>query len=529
MNVNIRGGANLNVIDRETGEVKVSHSFNLITKYGLSRILAPKDREEKVATHLCIGYKEDEPSVEEDLVPSNYFIAECSERINDASTNGDSSSCTWQVALGTELPVGFTFNHVYLARKDDAGILRPLTSLKFRNGDGTPFEYTHTERHSVGIHYNINMILGTVTGASSFVKGAKTTGGTSTYDTYLWDDRVLAGKGKSYESSNSGSSSANYAYINSHTGYFNDEGNWIQIYEIVVKPMAYSEFMCFRMGISFIYLTTTRGRGTETIELKFEISDMPEEYDVPIAITSITTQSTSTGDRAITFNGAPYQHFEVYSGNYLLLTQTLDSKGQVTVGSNPKTIIDVTTNQTINAPEEYMLSSGGKLRVVSKTRTGTVETTLFAPDLQADNVKAIWFTSPTTIRAVANYNDEITISWYKEYTDNSVRVNALNKGICTTVFEEDDRYYYCDIDVSEFDPQIHRHVEYICKDAAGNVYDSNRESGAKLLVNYAEGVNYSNANNFTYEYGLRNTMYINPDMPDNDYHLALKVLSGGIS
>lgn len=529
MNINIRGGANLSVIDRETGEVKVSHSFNLITKYGLSRILAPKDREEKVATHLCIGYKEDEPSVEEDLVPSNYFIAKCNETIDEWSNAIGAASCNWRILLGTELPIGFVFNHVYLARKDDEGILRPLTSLKFRNGDGTPFEYTHTERNSVGINYSIDLLLGEVTGSSNFVKAARITSNVSTYDSYLWDDRALAGKGKSYESSSATRDSANYAYISSHNGYFNDEGNWIQIYEIVIKPLAYSEYICFRMGISFIYLATTRGRGSETIELKFEISDMPEIYDEPVPMTSVSAEPSPDGTRTVTFRGAPYQSFEVYSGNYLLLTQTLGSQGRISVGSNPTTVIDVTTGLSLPAPESYMLSSGGKLRIVTKTRKGTAETTLIAPDLQADDVKAIWFTSPTTIRAVANYNDEISISWDKEFTAYTTRVNSINKGKCTTVFPEDDRYYYCDIDVSEFDPQIHRRLQYTCTDAAGNVFDSYRNSSRKLLINYVEGINYFNAHDFDYEYGLRSNYPITSDMPDNDYHLALKVLSGGIS
>lgn len=530
MKVSIRGGANLHVIDRNTNEVKAIHSFNLVTKYGLSRILAPTDRGEAIATHLCIGYKTDEPSVYENTIPANYFIMPCKERISPYDANGEMNEASWRNIVGDELPVGFQFNHVYLAYKDKDGVLHPLTSLKFKNNDGTPFEYTHTAKNSVGIYYNLTMLLGNSTGSSSAVTGVALTSTSNLYDEISWFNRELAGHGKKYESTSDNNKVDTFSYIKDHNGYFNEAGNWIQTYDIAITAMSYGRDICFRIGICYVLLKATQNRANEVIELKFEIMDLPEEYGEPKPVTSIVSAPTGTNYeselRTVKIIGAPFQVVEIYSGNYLLLTQTLNKNGEVVVGSNPSTVIDITTGLGVTAPENWMLSSGGKLRVVSKTRKGIVESTIIAPDLQADDVKAIWFIAPKTIRVVSNYNDEIQLSWYKAYTD--TRINSINKGKCTTIFEEDPRYYYCDIDVSEFDPQVHRSVKYICTDAAGNIFNSNSNS-SKLLINYVDGVNYSNANSYTYEFGLRKTVGFGSTDPENDYHMALKLLSGDIS
>lgn len=530
MKVSIRGGANLHVIDRNTNEVKAIHSFNLVTKYGLSRILAPTDRGESIATHLCIGYKSDEPSVYEDAIPANYFIMSCIESISPYIANNEINETSWKKIVGDELPVGFQFNHVYLAYKDKNGILHPLTSLKFKNSDGTPFEYTHVAKNSIGIYYSLSMILGTSTGSSSAITSVSLTNNSNLYDEFSWFNRELAGHGKKYESSKSDNDVNNFSYIKNHNGYFNEAGNWIQTYDIAIKALSYGNDICFRIGICYVLLKSTTHRANEVIELKFEIMDLPEEYGEPKPVTAIVSSPTGTSYesevRSIKIIGAPYQVVEIYSGNYLLLTQTLNKSGEVTAGSNPTNVFDITTGLSVPAPETWMLSSGGKLRVVSKTRKGTVDTELIAPDLQASDVRAIWFIAPNTIRVVSNYNDVIQLSWCKEYTD--TRVNSINKGTCTTTFDEDPRYYYCDIDVSEFDPQIHRKVSYLCTDAAGNIFNA-RSNSNKLLINYVDGLNYSKANNYTYEFGLSRELGFSSGDPENDYHMALKILSGDIS
>ena len=72
MQLGIHGEVELHFTDRVTGTVEAHRCLNLITKYGLKRFLAPKDLGEQTATHLCVGYREEDASIDDDIVPSNY-------------------------------------------------------------------------------------------------------------------------------------------------------------------------------------------------------------------------------------------------------------------------------------------------------------------------------------------------------------------------------------------------------------------------------------------------------------------------
>lgn len=528
MELGIQGEVKLHFTDRVTGKVETQTCFNLITKYGLKRFLAPKNLSDQTVTHICVGYRVEDPSVEDDLVPSNYCAKEVSESLFARTTLSDNNSSSYQTVFGDDMPVGFRFNHMCLAYKDENGELHALTSLKLKNNDGSIIDYTHTSRYNVGVHYSLVFNLTGTTGKSTYVTGVTLLDSQYMYYAHPYLKHELNGDCLYTEASDK---QDNPAYIKSFDGYFNDDGNWVQIYNVVMTPRSYSSNADFRFGLGNFRLICTNHRGSEEVEIKFVVRQITDAENIPKPVESVTIKVNGSGyyvedTRYVLIKGPPYQDIEVYFGKYLLSRFYLGATGQHHTTSRFSKMTDPITNEKVDVPAEYMLSSGYKIRFVSKTRTGMTEVLLDTPDMEANNVKAIWFVGPRTIRAVSNYGDKIQIT----YDDNvysspsSYTIHPIF-GECTTEFAEDPGYYYCDINLGEdFDPTKVKYMSYICTDLAGNVWHGT-SSDQKYLHNYIPGIDYSNANSDFYSGRIEHDMALK-DI--NNYNFNFRVLSGEI-
>lgn len=529
MQLGIHGEVELHFTDRVTGTVEAHRCLNLITKYGLKRFLAPKDLGEQTATHLCVGYREEDASIDDDIVPSNYCSIKTSEYTHAPSTVKDSMATAYQAIFNENMPVGFRFNHMHLAYQDSDGVLHALTSLKLKNEDGSFVDYTHGTRYNVGVHYSINFNLIGVGGSSTFVTGAKLASSEGIDYVVPYLKNSLNGKGIYTEA---GNTQSNPAYIKSFDGNYNEAGNWEQNYTIVVTPRANSSTIYFKIGIAYLRLNTTHGRGTEEINLKFEVKPLSELDLTPKPITNVAIKVNGNGyyvedTRYVLITGAPFQEVEVYFGKYYLTGFYLGASGELHRTSYFTTMTDTETGAVVNVPEKYMLSSGLKIRFVSKTRNGMVEALVDTPDLQANNVQALWFINPTTLRVVSNYGDKVQITY-----DTSVYSNAYNivtnpfVGNCTTEFSEDPGYYYADIELVDFDASKVQDINYICTDLAGNVWNPNSNGGKRQVYNYIPGIDYATAKKNYYRQQYEHTMY---NENSNNYNLNFRVISGDIT
>lgn len=527
MNVGIYGGVELQFTDHITGEVSTLNCPNLITKYGLKRLFGPKNLTDKCANFICFGYKEDEPSVDESVIPDTYIKVQVNESAAINTAPFTSTYRNWMANLHeANAPEGFRINHIYLAYTDDDGIVRPITSLKLKDVNGQPVDYTHINTTMLTASYTIflNIVPGTIN--SSVVTGVE-------LSDYLYNATnlipyELKEKNRYYEGTWNGHGVASGpSYIKSSSGEFNSDGDWVQRYEINITPYQYGTRVSFYLGICPISLITISGRGTETVNVDLVVKALSSEELLPRPVTSIDikprNQQYNMDMRYVEISAPPYQWVDMFFGKYYLSSVYIGATGKAWISSYYYKILNLETGQQEEPANGFILSSGESVTFVSRTAAGKCKVDLITPDKENDDLIAIWFTSPTTIRAVARYNDNIKLYWYTDpYVSSPTRYDTTAKaeGTCTTQFEDDNRYYYCDIDVSSYDPQLSQEIGYTCTDAAGNVYSDLDPS----LANYVPGYGYEQAKR---PYVSVTDIYISDDI--NTYSMSLKILSGVIT
>lgn len=538
MEIGIKGSAELQITDHVSNEVITVKCDNLITNFGLKRLFAPKNLHERTATHFCFGYRTTDPTHEEEVVPDNYTVipvyAETGNWLNDVSAYG-----RWSQASGAldSIPVGTTFNHMYLAYKDPDGILWPMTSLMFVNKLGELFEYVHSDTTSLYATYFINVNI-----TSSVLPGEIKSVTFST--TQLPNDGVLYRDTKEDKVYYEDQPNKNYgtpAMIEGGDGVFLENGTFQQKYKITTKAYSYGRDFTFLIGFLHWKFTTTNYRATATYQLELNIKQLPEEYLEPRAATSIVVSppayiNNDYDRRQVKVSAPPYQWIDIYYGNLFISTHYIGPLGYIFRNSWISTAYDPTGKEV--TVERWAMSSGDPIRIVSRTLKGSTEVTLMSPDLESEDAVALWWIGPTTIRVVAHINDTVDIMWNKDiYEDGASRggstgnwVESGNRGKCTTVFNADEQTYYCDIELANYDPLLKPIIGYKVTDLAGNVFTGTYSYKAYYANNYMEGMSYEQAKDVGSSYGGQVEGNSNDKFSKelNNYHKTLRLLSAEI-
>lgn len=534
MEIGINGGASLQITDHNTGEVAIVDCCNLITNYGLQRLFTPKNLRDKCATHICFGYRTTDPTYADDHIPSNYTFVEILSEVTTYNS-AESVTCTWRHVADAmkDVVVGTKFNHMFLAYKDSDGIFWPITSLMFKNPEGELFEYEHSDTKSLSATYyvNLNLVSRTINTTDYRAISFNQTQG-DTAGIYLRDlKEPLA-----YYENEPNVNEAAPAMLKGGVGQLLEDGTLKQKYTLVVKAYQYSSTIAMKIGFAIWSFTPTNNRANASYEIELTLRQPPIESLDPRPPTSITI-SPSGGSyeedrRRIKITAPPYQWVELYYNNVYLSSHYIGATGETFRSSYVSKGYDQNNQEVVF--DSWLLSSGNRVKVITRTAKGLLETMMETPDLQADDLIAIWWTTPTTLRAVSRINDTISIQWaddiYKDGSSSrgSNMVESGNSGKCTTLFDEANDYFYCDIEMVGYDPLTKPWIAYKVTDAAGNVFSGTYSDAVYYADNYFPGASYEqalDAKTRRVEAG-KNPWEYNAEV--NKYHYSFRVLSAEI-
>lgn len=536
MEIGINGGVSLQITDRISGEVMTVDCHNLVTNYGLQRLFTPKNLRDKCATHFCFGYRTTDPAYTDDHIPSNYTFVDIASEV----TNYDSEmvvSCSWQHisnAMNGVAP-GTKFNHMFLAYKDKDGIFWPITSLLFKNPQGELFEYEHSETKTLYATYHITLNLVNRTFNTTDYKAIGFNQLQSdTVGVYLRDTKEPL----AYYENEPNVNEAAPAMLKGGVGELQEDGTFKQKFQLVVKAYQYSGTIAMKIGFAIWNFTPTNNRANATYEIELLVKQQPIESLDATAATGIVILARPnayyTEDfRWVKISAAPYQWVELYYNNLFISAHYVGPSGYIHRSSYVKNGYD--TNGNAVKLESYIMSSGNRIKVITRTAKNLVETMLNTPDLQQDDLIAIWWINPTTLRAVSRINDVISIQWvdniYKDGRDSrgGYNVESGNKGTCTTLYDEENDYFSCDIELVGYDPQKHPFLAYKVTDAAGNVFDGTYANGISYINNYMPGMTYEKAlaaRKGNISQGGTTPYEYNQEV--NEYHYSFRVMSAEI-
>lgn len=534
MEIGVNGRVSLQITDHISNEVVTVECSNLITNYGLQRLFAPTNLKEKTATHLCLGYRTTDPTYTDNSIPADYIFVEATGTPSYVSE--DVVTCTWrhnQAGLAN-IPVGTKFNHMYLAYKDADGIFWPITSLMFKNTDGELFEYEHSANTSINATYLISLnISGRTLSTTDYKAVLFSEYQTETEGVYLHDlKEPLA-----YYENDPDTREEAPALIKAGTGVVAEDGTFKQKYTIKVKSYSWAGAFVFRIGFAYWRFNPTNYRVAGSYELELTIKQPPIEAADPRPATSIVISPSGGGyetdRRRVKISAPPYQWVDLFYNNLYLGSDYVGPSGFFYRSSYIENAYDENNEQVYVG--QWLMSMGNRIKVVTRTAKGYLETMLPTPDLQADDLIAIWWLNPTTIRAVSRINDTISIQWTDDiYKDGrSSRGNFIetgNSGKCTTLFDEANDYFYCDIEMVGYSELDKPFIGYKVTDAAGNVYDGTYSDAVYYAANYLEGATYEKAL-AAKEYqrgGLAGQIPQEYNDEVNKYHYSFRVLSAEI-
>lgn len=533
MQFGITGGVELDIINHTTSEVKCHEMLNLITNYGLSRLFAPCNLNDKTANVICFGYKADDPAITEDTIPANYYIADASENfdvnptgVNNSLLEEGSTRALWVANVNRDsIPYGTQINHIYLGYRDENGIVKPLTSLKLRDKTGQDLLYTHSEETGLQVRYSI--MAGILVGENEV---SELTG-----ISYRYGDNTNLRSSKStvigYEIDGLGAHYSinwsrptqqdytSYEYIKGGDGAFNEDGEFVQKYILETKPGS-NRSMTFRVGLGYIYITFSGYRTRSTLELSFIVKQLVLAQEPARPVTSLSGSKDNYNTRFMTIMAPPNQWVDIYYKNVLIQTAYVGVKGVVTIVDQP--------NYDIGG-RRYDLTSGNLLKLVSRTLTSTATVELVGPDLQADDLIAIWWINPNTLRIVSRSNDTIKLFGAKHSYRDSDLIEDLGINARTDIpFPEDPTYFYCDVQIPDYTRELYDKFGYQVIDLAGNLFD-NRYGGQNsytlfYIKEYLPGQTYAEA------LAVRsfNSASMSSNADTNEYGITLRLLSGEI-
>ncbi len=536
MEIGIKGSVNLQITDHISDEVTSVECCNLVTNYGLQRLFAPKNLRDKCATHFCFGYRTTDPTYADNHIPADYTFVEILSEVTTYDS-AEAVTCTWRhsTTAFNNLPNGTKFNHLFLAYKDEDGIFWPITSLLFKNPQGELFEYIHSDSKSLYATYFITINLTSTSLATTDYKSiAFSQTQDDTVGVYLRDTK----EPNAYYENEPNVNEAAPALIKGGVGTLLEDGSFKQKFSLVVKSYSWSRTIYMKLGFAIWSFVPSNYRVDATYEVEITVRQQPIETLNPRPATSITI-SPSGGSyeedrRRVKITAPPYQWVELYYNNLYLSSHYIGASGVVYRSSYVKTAYDA-QNKPVNL-DAWILSMGNRIKVVTRTAKGYLETMLPTPDLQADDLIAIWWLNPTTIRAVSRINDKITIQWTDDiYKDGrSTRgwdyIESGNSGTCTTLFDEANDYYSCDIEMVGYSELDKPFIGYKVTDAAGNVYDGTYSNAVYYASNYLEGATYEKAL-IAKQYkrgGLSGQAPSGYDTEVNKYHYSFRVLSAEI-
>lgn len=504
----IYGAATVCVEDIATGEViDTLECLNLITDYGLSRLLSPIERYEQVANGISIGNKLDAVSETESTIPLSYLTKPTEETIItddwfSSVTYGIAyrnkyAKATWSISVsGNDLVEGALVNHIYLTHTDSTGVKHPITTLKLRR-DGADWVYTHNVNQRITITYQIFISIthGTVINAQrTFIENPENyTDLTKPYDFNAIRAFDLLTEDKSYvQTNNSGLST-----IQATNGGMDVDGHWNQHYLIKWRTAA-RDTAVIRIGLLTLGLGTFINNNDYSLTLK--VKRITGVNLTPRPVTSISHISDipwngflGEASDSAKITAPPYQWVDIFYQDIFLRSVYINGTGEAIVDGR-------FTNEDLGWQSYPVFKSGNVLRFISRNISGnTAEVELQAPDKLAEDLVAIWFINPTTVRAVSKLNDRVDILWNTGFLSNNDYnqwVNSGAFGVCTTEFPEEPGYYYTDITVPER-PNLTTspYLYYQVTDVENNVYIDIASTGSHqmMLYNYVPTINYTTA------------------------------------
>lgn len=535
MEIGVNGRVSLQITDHISNEVVTVECNNLITNYGLQRLFAPTNLKEKNATHLCLGYRTTDPTYTDNSIPADYIFLDVDE--TPSYISDDIVTCVWQhnqTGLAN-IPVGTKFNHMYLAYKDADGIFWPITSLMFKKANGELFEYVHSATTSISATYYISLnISGRTLSTTDYKAILFSDYQVETPGVYLRDVKEPLAYYENSPNVNEGMP----ALIKAGTGVAAEDGSFKQKYTINVKAYSWAGNFVFRIGFAYWRFNPTNYRVDGSYELELTVKQPPIEAVDPRPATSIVISPSGGGyetdRRRVKISAPPYQWVDLYYNNLYLGSDYVGPSGFFYRNSYIETAYNENNEQV--QVGQWLMSMGNRIKVVTRTAKGYLETILPSPDLQADDLIAIWWLNPTTIRAVSRINDKITIQWTDDiYKDGrSTRgwdyIESGNSGTCTTLFDEANDYYSCDIEMVGYSELDKPFIGYKVTDAAGNVYDGTYSNAVYYASNYLEGATYEKAL-IAKQYqrgGLSGQTPPEYNAEVNKYHYSFRVLSAEI-
>lgn len=534
MELGINGSLTLQITDHISKGVTTVECCNLITNYGLQRLMGPKNLRDRVATHICFGYRNTEPEFTDNNIPSNYFFVpikeESSTRIDELTARG---LWTHELSAFNSLEVGTVINHVYLAYKDSDGIYHPLTSLLLRDKTGELYEYTHSENTTLYTSYTITLSITSSTLSSDYSSIQVSENQVQSVGVYLKDLR----EPNTYYENNPDTTYAAPALLKESAGLALGDGSWKQTYRVDVRSYSWASSFEFKIGFAIFQFRPKNYRVAASYELELIVKQPPPEVLAPRAATGVVISPPAyinydEDRRRIKVSAPPYQWIDIFCNGLFISSHYIGPLGYIHRSSRVTKAWD--NDGKLVEMDEYLLSSGNRMRVVSRTLIGSVETMLPTPDLQADDLIAIWWPDENTIRVVSRINDTIKIRWsgnvYND--DNGGRgwgfVDSGKFVKCTTLYDEEKDYYYGDIDMTGYGKNVKPWVSYTVTDEAGNVFDGLYSDKGYYANNYMPGMSYDQCVNYAKNSGLQTGTPYEYNAEVNKYSFTLRLLSAEI-
>lgn len=465
-NVGVYGNLTIQNTDLLTGDVTELSLCNLITNYGLGRFFAPKEINAPVANRIYFGYKDEAPSILDDVIPANWKYVEIK---SNTLSNTDNLNRTTNVTTLNKFSASgvigsssetepYLANHAYLAYVGSDGVAHALTSFKVTD--------LSLLWNNLSIEYNIvisYMPIVVADGVSNLVVGNTVANPTIPLNA-LYEENAFRPSGVT------GGATDNYCLP--LAGEWDDlTGKYTQKYKIIINNTSANTSQRYWLGTGMIGFTVAAVG-------EYELSIVIDRIDPEATATAVTAISKYDSGR-LRISGSPYQNVSI-----------------LTKGPNPvevaSTYIGADGFAYVNGYATYFNSGKTYTFVTTKPNGSTATADLVTPDERADALVAFYRNGPNSFRAVGNNGDRVEIFIHPPFRSNYPRVSAGAIGTCNIPSEDDPTFYYCDIvvDPDKLSYDNCEGVSYTNTDLAGNVY-TNTDKYKEVRNMYFPNMSYA--------------------------------------